>query len=503
MGQTSILKRIRVVLGALFFCAVTLLFLDFTGTIHSWLGWTAKVQLFPAIYALNVGVVVVLLLLTLFLGRAYCSVICPLGIMQDIISWFGGLNKKRRYRFGYLSEIKWLRYGLLALFVVACLAGVSSFVALLAPYSSYGRIASNLFAPLYRFANNFLAYIAERVDSYAFYETDVWIKSLPTFVIAIVTFGALFILAWQKGRLYCNTVCPVGTLLGLVSRYSIFRPVIDTSKCNNCGLCGRMCKSSCIDSKNHAIDHSRCVVCMDCLENCKHHAISYKCRLSFGRKATQASANEPIDEKKRMFLTISAITAATSVVSAQEKIVDGGLAVIVDKQAPTRATPILPPGSLSARHFAQHCTGCQLCVSACPNGVLRPQTSLLNIMQPEVSYERGYCRPECTQCSNVCPTGAIRPITREVKSSLQIGYAVWHKKNCIPFTDGVECGNCARHCPSKAILMVPRDPTDPNSLKYPAVNTERCIGCGACENLCPARPFSAIHVEGHLAPNFI
>lgn len=121
----------------------------------------------------------------------------------------------------------------------------------------------------------------------------------------------------------------------------------------------------------------------------------------------------------------------------------------------------------------------------------------MTLMQPFSSYERGYCRPECTKCSEVCPTGAIKPITVADKSSIQIGHAVWIKRNCVVKTDQVECGNCARHCPTGAITMVPSDPNNPDSLKFPAVDTERCIGCGACENLCPARPFSAIYVEGH------
>lgn len=177
--------------------------------------------------------------------------------------------------------------------------------------------------------------------------------------------------------------------------------------------------------------------------------------------------------------------------------VDGGLATIEDKKIPNRKTPILPPGAQSARHFAQHCTACQLCVSVCPNEVLRPSTGLMTLMQPFSSYERGYCRPECTKCSEVCPAGAIKPITVADKSSIQIGHAVWIKRNCVVKTDKVECGNCARHCPTGAITMVPSDPKTPDSLKFPAIDTERCIGCGACENLCPARPFSAIYVEGH------
>ena len=118
-------------------------------------------------------------------------------------------------------------------------------------------------------------------------------------------------------------------------------------------------------------------------------------------------------------------------------------------------------------------------------------------MQPEMSYERGYCRPECTKCSEVCPAGAITAVSREDKSSTQIGHAVWIEKNCVVLTDGVSCGNCARHCPVGAIVMIEMDEDGFDSKKIPTINTERCIGCGACENLCPERPYSAMYVEGH------
>ena len=496
------LRKIRLTLALLFFVTVTALFLDFTGTIHTWLAWMAKVQFLPALLAVNVGVIVPLVLLTLLVGRVYCLVICPLGVFQDIVSWISGQRKKKKYRFSYSPEIKWLRYGVLGLFVIALITGIGSIVALLAPYSSYGRIVSNLFAPLYRWGNNLLAYFAERADSYAFYDAEVWMKSLPTFIIAVVTFIVLIILAWRNGRTYCNTICPVGTVLGFFSRFSLFRPVVDAEKCKKCSLCSRRCKAASIDYKNHRIDYSRCVACMDCLDTCKHDALHLQYRW---KKTNKQAVNKPmqtvnseqVDTTRRSFLSATAVLAATSVVKAQEKKVDGGLAVIEDKKIPVRATQIVPPGAGSARHFAQHCTACQLCVSACPNNVLRPSTKLTKLMQPEMSYERGYCRPECTRCSDVCPAGAIRPITVEEKSSTRIGHAVWIKKNCIPLTDGVECGNCARHCPSGAILMVPSDNDDPNSVRIPVVNAERCIGCGACENLCPARPFSAIYVEGH------
>lgn len=497
------LRKIRLTFAVLFLLGVTSLFLDFTGSLHAWLGWMAKIQFLPAVLALNVGVILILVILTLVLGRVYCSVICPLGVMQDVISWLSGQRKKKKFRFSYSPEKKILRYGLLGVFVIAIIAGVSSFVALLAPYSSYGRMVQNLFSPLYQWGNNLLAYFAERADSYAFYETEVWLRSLPTFIIAAVTFLFIVILAWRNGRTYCNTICPVGTVLGFLSRFSLFRVTIDESRCNACGLCARKCKAACIDSKAHKIDYSRCVACMDCIDTCRHGAITYrkfnKKEKHVEKKPGQSVDTNQIDDARRSFLTATTVLATTAVLKAQEKKVDGGLAVIEDKKIPERHTALVPPGALGTRHFAQHCTACQLCVSVCPNSVLRPSTGLFTLMQPEMSYERGYCRPECTKCSEVCPAGAIRPITVADKSAIQIGHAVWVKENCVPLTDGVDCGNCARHCPTGAIQMVASDASNPDSPKIPIVNTERCIGCGACENLCPARPFSAIYVEGHTA----
>ena len=490
------LRRIRLIVALVFFILITLLFLDFTGTLHAWFGWLAKIQFLPAVLALNVGVILLWVVLTLVFGRVYCSVICPLGVFQDVVSWFSGRRKKKKYRFSYSPAVSWLRYGVLGVFIIAMIAGIGSVVALLAPYSSYGRIVSNLFAPVYQWGNNVLAYFAERSDSYAFYETSVWLKSLPTFIIAAGTFVVLVVLAWRNGRTYCNTICPIGTVLGFFSRYSLFRPEIDAEKCTNCSLCSRRCKAACINYKDHRIDYSRCVTCMDCIDSCKHGAISYKYR--FGKKEIkETSETGNTNNARRSFLTGMGLVLVSSAVKAQEKKVDGGLAVILDKKVPARTTPLVPPGAKGLRNMRTRCTGCQLCVSVCPNQVLRPSTKLETLMQPEMSYERGYCRPECTKCSEVCPAGAILKLTPADKSATQIGHAVWVEKNCVPLRDKVECGNCARHCPTGAITMVPSDADDADSLKIPVVNVERCIGCGACENLCPARPFSAIYVEGH------
>lgn len=490
------LRKTRIVLAAIFFICITLLFLDFTGTLHTWLGWMAKIQFLPAVLAVNTLVVAVLLLVTILFGRIYCSVICPLGVMQDIISWINGrLKKKNRFRFRYHKERKWLRYGFLAAFIMALALGAHSAAILIAPYSAYGRIASNLLAPLYQWGNNFFAWIAERADSYAFYSTDVWIRSLPTFIVAAATFIVLFIFAWKGGRSYCNNVCPVGTILGFFSRRSIFVPVIDTDKCRGCGLCGKQCKSSCIDMDNHVIDYSRCVACMDCLESCREGAISYTNR--YARKAGNAAGLEKTDSGRRAFF-LSALMVGTAVTTEAKKGRIVPLAGMDRKE--DRTTPVVPAGSSSLKNFTDHCTACQLCVSSCPNNVLRPSSSPENFMQPEMHFDKGYCRPECNNCSQVCPAGAIRPIDAEEKSSVQIGHAVIRLELCVVNTDEVKCGNCARHCPVGAIRLVKKNPDDKDSRLIPCVNEERCIGCGACEHLCPSE---AIHIEGHLVHKHI
>lgn len=490
------LKLIRQIVAAISIVMVTLLFLDFTGTVHSWFGWMAKIQFLPAVLALNFSVIIALVLLTLLFGRIYCSIICPLGIMQDGLGWLGKKAKKNRYAYSKPKNV--LRYTMLGLMVIAIIAGIGALVALLAPYSAYGRIAQSLLSPVWQWINNLLAQWAESYKNYMFYSVDVWLKGGITLAVAVITLVVLGFLAWRNGRTYCNTICPVGTVLGFLSRYSLLKPVIDTSKCNGCGLCARNCKAACINSKEHAIDYSRCVTCFDCIDKCSKGAISYTRRRLSKKIADSSSVSQKkIDNSRRQFLTVSATVATVAAVKSQAKTVDGGLAAITDKKIPDRKTRIVPPGALSIKNLTSHCTACQLCVSACPNGVLRPSTDLSALMQPESSYERGYCRPECTRCSEVCPTGAIMPITAADKSAIQIGHAVWVKENCVPLTDGVECGNCARHCPVGAITMVPSIADDDNSPKVPVVNTERCIGCGACENLCPSRPFSAIYVEGH------
>ena len=483
------LRKIRICLQVVTITLVTLLLLGIGFRVHLWAGWVAKIQFLPAFLAINGAVVSLFVVLTLIFGRIYCSVVCPLGIMQDIFSWIGGKFKKNR--FSYAKEKLWLRLVVLAVFIVALIIGFAPVTTLIEPYSAYSRIVNSLFKPLYDLLNNWLASIDAANDRYNFTEVQIWMRSVTTFVVAIATLVILGALAIWKGRLYCNTICPVGTALSLCSRNALLRVRFDKDKCKSCGMCEKNCKAQAIDFKNGTVDYSRCVVCGDCLDKCKFDALHYTAKKPI-------AAPKPVDTARRAFLVGAAGAGTTAALAQTQMKVDGGLAVIEDKVAPKRKTPITPPGSVSARHMQKHCTACQLCVSSCPNNVLRPSTDLMHFMQPVMSFERGYCRSECTRCSEVCPTGAIKPITREEKTMQHVGHAVWIKENCLPSEKGVSCGNCARHCPTGAIQMV--DYESPNgTVKVPAVDENKCIGCGACEHLCPARPFSAIYVEGNVS----
>ena len=381
-------KKLRVFLALLSFIAVTMLFLDFTGVAQQWWGWIAKMQFVPAFLALNIVAIVFLLLLTIILGRAYCSVICPLGILQDIVihvrGWFGK-KSKRKNRFKYSKPKTWLRLSMLTIFVVMIILGLCNVIgttiaSFIEPYSAYGRIASSLFAPIYDASNNVIADALVDTECYWFYHVETF-QYLPLTIIAVVTLLVIGVVAWVGGRAYCNTICPVGTILGYVSRYSLFKPIIDTSKCNGCTKCAKNCKSSCIDARNHEIDYSRCVMCMNCVENCSTGAIKIQRRLSRKENVEEESG---ANDSRRNFIITGIALAAASAAKASDKVTDGGLAKIVDKEKPQRKTRIVPPGAVSLSHLQRHCTGCQLCISSCPNDVLRPSTELSTFMLNDV-----------------------------------------------------------------------------------------------------------------------
>ena len=472
------LKRTRIILAALFIVGITLLF---TGIGTDWWGWMAKLQFLPAIMGLNIAVIAGVLAATLLVGRCYCAVICPLGVFQDIVIWlrkvYAKITKKAyakagkkspAKRFTYNKERKWLRYGVLALVAICIAAGIQGAVLLIAPYSAFGRMVALA-------AGKSLA--------------------LPLLIVAGVTFVGLVILAWTHGRAWCNNICPVGTTLGLVSRFSALRIGIDESKCIACRKCERSCRSSCIDiAGGKIVDNSRCVNCFECIGVCDEGAINLRFAWGNGSRAKAEGPGHPDDGGRREFVEKTAMLAgglALGTLGAKAQVLNGGFADIAPKQDPERETPLVPPGAVSVKRFYERCTGCQLCVSNCPNGVLKTSTDLEHLLQPTMSYADGYCRPECNTCSTVCPAGAIEPLAKFEKLTLSWGVAHVYHRDCLQ-RQGVSCGNCVRHCPVGAVRMI----TNRRGIQVPVVDEELCIGCGACENLCPVRPVSAVRVNG-------
>lgn len=504
------LRVIRTILALICFLAISALFLDFTGTAASNWGWLVRYQVIPALLSANLIAIVVLAVVTLLFGRVYCSALCPLGVLQDIATririWLSGKRKRRLGLFNYQPAHNRVRLVIFGTFTTLIILGLlnliaSSIASLIEPYSAFGRIISGLIRPAYIAGNNALAQMDAEKGTYTFFFINNVITPALTAVggitLLIVLISAIF-----TGRGYCNTICPVGTLLGFLSKHALFRISIDTSKCVNCGLCARHCKSQCIDAKNHEIDYSRCVTCMDCIGHCSKGAIKYN--LAYKHKKGLETPTPPTDNSRRNFLAITGLATGAMVAGATEKLTDGGLMALKTRKMPIRSVRITPPGSVSAAHLSQHCVGCQLCVQACPSGVIRTSTEADSFMQPYLEYTtENYCATHCTVCSNICPAGAFHPLDEALKSSTKIGTAYVDLKSCISASQGTQCGNCARHCPVGAITMVPVKQGDDNGPKMPIVNENACIGCGACESHCPVGTVAsmdadspAIHVEG-------
>ncbi len=500
----SSLKYLRIVIAAFFFVAITALFLDFTETVPTSLHWFVHVQIVPAgLLGGGVGLAIVAawIVVTVQTGRIYCSAVCPFGILQDIISGIVKPFRGKKARFRFRSEMTAVRYLFLAAFVFALL-GFPAVVALLEPYSHFGRIAHSLLRPLYLAGNNLLAGI---FGDQAFYYQPIQVDYSAIFVAltALIVAGGL---AAFFGRRYCNTLCPVGTFLGLLSRCSVFKIRLKND-CVSCGLCEKACKGECIDSKNKTIDSSRCVACFNCLSTCKQKAIVYE-RACPSRVRREMSAPEEAktDAQRRNFLRFSlvsfvvpALTGTTRAARSSASLADPSLPTGVSRVEYEMTAPILPPGASDRNHFQAKCTACHLCVSKCPAGIIRPSVTELGLsgfLQPVVKFEDGFCNYDCTICTEVCPTHALIPIkTKEEKHRLQIGRVVFLKENCVVETQGSNCGACAEHCPTGAVAMVPYGKPE-QALTIPVIDADLCIGCGACERICPVRPYRAIYVDG-------
>lgn len=494
--NNSVLKRARQILAGAFLLAVVLSFLDFRQIIpDSWFSLILYLQFTPSVLnfmhspSVLAGGFIIVLALTVFTGRTYCSIICPLGIYQDLVSRLGGKFNRRNRRFGFNKAHNILRYSLLAITLIFLLAGSVFLISLLDPYSVFGRFVSYFFKPVLVTANNLVAWVGGKFDYYGIFKVAYTKIPLIAYILPVIFFVLVGIMSFGNGRLYCNTVCPVGTLLGLISKVSVLRVTIDSSNCTHCGRCSMNCKASCIDFINEDIDVSRCVSCFNCIVECKDNAMSY----GFSISGKEPNADE-VNNKRRRFIGsgLSLMLAAVGTARAQK--------VPVPKKESTvkenKNYPVCPYGAISLEHFTSYCTACSLCVNACPEHVIIPSINeygLAGIMQPRMDYHKSFCNFDCVRCTEVCPTGALLPLSVEAKKLTQIGKVNFIKENCIVETEGTDCGACSEHCPTKAVSMVPyRD-----KLVIPEVNNEICVGCGACEFACPTKPFKAIFVDGN------
>jgi ferredoxin-type protein NapF len=504
------LKNARVALAVLAFTGLTLALVDFRGFAPPMLGhMLAQAQFVPGLVSLLVGsglgavIFVVGLIIALLIGRIYCSALCPLGIFQDIISRLSAWISRKRKFLPYAKPFTKLRHGFLWGTVAVAIAGWGGFaLALLDPYSNYGRIASMLMRPVLTAANNTIVGFANAAGIQSLYRVDPAWASLGLLLLPALFLTIVAVMSALRGRLYCNTVCPVGTALGLVSHFSAFRIAIDKTACTKCGDCLRSCKAQCIDLRTGTVDASRCVACYNCIGACDeqgiHHRFSWKKTPAPESSSSEVGRGVPAEPQRREFLaSVAAGVAASSVLLTRAK---------AETTSSTKETPTLvksgeasraisPPGSQSVAQFLDRCTGCHLCISACPTHVLQPalfEYGIEGLFRPKLSYTSAYCLFECTRCSEVCPDNAISLIDLATKQVTQIGVADFYQSRCVVELNGTDCAACSEHCPTKAITTRPYH----DNLRLPVLDQNLCVGCGACEYACPVKPVKAILVTG-------
>ena len=264
------LRMLRIMLAVDVFIGLNLFFLGFA----EGMGFLTRIQFVPACLAFNLVVIGAVVGMTLLVGRVYCSVVCPLGIFQDIVLWLRRLIVRKN--FVYHPGHPVLRAVFAVVFAVLALCGCAALAGLIEPYSVYGRYATHLFEPLAAMCANVVADLAARWGHPCMLKSEVFVRGWAALGVAGVLFVALTILAALRGRLFCNTVCPVGAVLGLLSAKAPVRIRLDAEKCVKCGLCAKACKAECIDVANGKVDQSRCVRCFNCLGACKKEAMSWK-----------------------------------------------------------------------------------------------------------------------------------------------------------------------------------------------------------------------------------
>ena len=501
-------RRIRIAVTAIVFILICLAFAGLMPQATALLKIQAAPSLMKTIAAFSTGALatcIVILLVTFLFGRFYCSVVCPLGIAQDIAAFI--FRRKGKPLPPHLAFPRAICLGVvIGLLVIGWTLGFK----MLDPYSNFGRPFAAWNQPKPAVVEKADETAAEEDDddnseeqSVAAATTDTAESSCPSGCIlssygigailpVIIIIGAAI---WRK-RLFCNALCPVGTTLGIVSRIGLFKLSI-TEKCIKCGRCVRACNAGCIDIDHHDIDNARCVRCMNCIAACPMGAIDFGRPVVATKTTEQASeqsvaetTEQPVEKqttdlsKRELLLAIPVGLVGLGVSAAAGKhflkaLLDAKTAEVTESEEETAAAPqfILPPGAGDVARFATKCTACLLCVHNCPSKIIKPSPTGYGFVRLDLTNSK--CGFDCNRCSQICPTGAIRPVPLAEKQKLRIAQAAINYKNCKVFQDDEPCGKCAEVCPTKAITL--------RKTGAPKMTKNLCIGCGACQAICPKK----------------
>jgi MauM/NapG family ferredoxin protein len=451
--------------------------------------------------AIDIVLPIVVVVLTLFLGRFFCGWLCPLGATLDIsdrLLFRRFRRPKIRYNFGLRN----LKYYILVAFLVGSVFSLQliwladpisivtrSYGVVLYPYLSQAtrstldalyhvRGVNRISEPVYGVLENYLLPLQQPVSR--------------MLVLFSGVFAIILALSIVQRRFWCRNLCPLGALFGLLStRLSFWRRRVKDS-CIECGTCRRECGLGAIPENPRKYWPQECTECMTCRDVCPVDAISFRLRPPlFDRPATPG-----LDLSRRSFVK-SAVTGLVAVPL---------LKLNYAKRNMNEAV-IRPPGSLSEEEFLDKCIRCGECMKVCPTNGLQPtflEAGVEGIGTPMLVPEVGYCEYVCTSCTAVCPTDAIIELTEEEKKKIKIGTARIDTTRCIPYSEYENCLVCEEQCPvpTKAIKFEIKDVItfngDVRRLKFPVVLKDKCTGCGICENKCPISPKAAILVTSQM-----
>ncbi len=465
----------------------------------NWDFWVADIQFVPSYMGSMTGeefalaVFIALLALTLLFGRVFCSWICPLGIAQDVAHRIGTPRGRYKGLASRYTKNHWIIRGVfLLLTLITLVLGSSYILSWLDPYSISARFGTAVIEPLATQIYSASGKTAQVAD---------WGRYSPLVLsIIIITVLIPLMMALRKGRLYCNTICPVGTFLGLLSRVAPCTPYIKDKSCVRCMTCTTHCKAHAIDIKNLRIDSTRCISCYRCIGVCDsdaitlmpHHpfapAVEAAPRVPKKQTSPTLSPDKNADNTRRALLGLGLTGVVTTLFPscrASAEDIDAQYSDDPSELGNNKARYPIPPGAGSHEIFLDACTGCSLCISACPTQVLKPALTELGwegINKPFLAIGDAQCAYSCHSCADACPENAIKELPLALKKRTQIALAAIDQRHCIVWQDHEECVKCVQACPTKALKE--------KDASVPEIVPSACVACNHCVEVCPVKTIS-------------